>query len=222
MFYRASRLTIISVFTITNLIAINHDVMEGKKLNKAKFLQVLARENKKIPNKAVICRLLAFSPELMRTKCTDQSQSHTTTQPHLIDHEEPRAVFQTMPSEMPTCADSGNKVITANNDDWKMIRKLIEDLDRPQRTIMIEHESLLVDLTKAIDNHPSAMCAYQSTESTKKKETVNPQQSTQANTSKYPMLSHPEAYDSDAQERLKYQNNKTTQEYQAYCDKWYC
>lgn len=40
----------------------------------------------------------------------------------------------------------GNKlIIAAKNDDWKVIKPLIEDLDKPQRTVIIE--VLIVDLT---------------------------------------------------------------------------
>lgn len=40
----------------------------------------------------------------------------------------------------------GNKlVIAAKNDDWKIIKQLIEDLDKPQRTVILE--ALIVDLT---------------------------------------------------------------------------
>lgn len=40
----------------------------------------------------------------------------------------------------------GNKlIIAAKNDDWKIIKPLIEDLDKPQRTVIIE--VLIVDLT---------------------------------------------------------------------------
>lgn len=40
----------------------------------------------------------------------------------------------------------GNKlIIAAKNDDWKIIKQLIEDLDKPQRTVILE--ALIVDLT---------------------------------------------------------------------------
>lgn len=224
MFYTITRVTFICAFAVANLVATTPDVTIDTKFNEKKFLRVLARESKKIPNKAVICRLLACSPEFVRVK-------RATRKTKVMDQTRPAELTTTTQAIVAGLIEDKTRQITTQELPFLRPIPLIGWLNKPSAMRTYGERFKMAHRPICHEEPQTGFCALSSVDSTEDRP-LSPNDHSQ------PFSVFPRAWNSHSSEKhscVEQQLAKRQREEEddpqlaklnrmakAYFDKWYC